>query len=369
MIENKNRPLTIKTISNLLVIRFLQQMNDVTTQLRPLYIEGHAGIGKSQMMKDICLILSSKTGQEVNLQTLNLQFCERPDFMGLPYIDEMKTTKFARPNFLPLEGYGILFLDEANRVDTDIQSGMLTLLEDRNINGHKLGKNWMIVLAGNPSGVENGVHYNVNSFDRALSDRVAKVPATGSLDDFKEYLHLKYPNHILLQVLDYIPDIISFNGEECSPRAFEYAIKATKSCLGVEDPYFKQALNIELGDHTASQICAVLQSGYIPTLRAVLANDKNVFKFIKDNPHRNDIIISLIDQVFFLLQSRSIDDHQISDSEVSAITELIISLQHEHRLALFEKIRGSKCTEMFKKHFLSNTRLAGMLYAKRTAAA
>lgn len=27
---------------------------------------------------------------------------------------------------------------------------MLTLLEDRNINGYELGKGWMIILAGNP---------------------------------------------------------------------------------------------------------------------------------------------------------------------------------------------------------------------------
>lgn len=299
MTENKNRPLTIKAISNLLVKRFLQQIEDSTSLLRPLYIEGHAGIGKTQNMKDVCSRLSIQIGQEVNLQTLNLQFCERPDFMWLPYVDEKKITKFARPSFLPLEGYGILFLDEANRVDSDIQSGMLTLLEDRNINGHKLGRNWMIVLAGNPSGTEAGIHYNVNSFDRALSDRVAKVSATGSIDDLKEYLHLKYPGHFLLPVLDYIPDVISFNGEECSPRSFEYALKATKGCPGIEDSYFKQTLGIELGDNTANQIVAVLQSGYVPTLRAVLTNDKNVLKFIQDNPHRNDVLINLIDQVFF----------------------------------------------------------------------
>lgn len=54
---------------------------------------------------------------------------------------------------------------------------------------------------------------------------------------------------------------------------------------------------------------------------------------------------------------------------VSAIVEFLMLVQNEYRLALFERIRGSKYSVYFGENFLKNTRLAETLYAKRATAA
>ncbi|MBK7962540.1 MAG: AAA family ATPase [Bdellovibrionales bacterium] len=244
----------IREVKDILIERFLFQLKNPKDRLRPLYLEGHAGIGKTQVIHQVAALLSTQLKKPVRCQTLNLQFCERPDFMGLPRIDADRDTVFARPKILPKEGLGILFLDEANRVDSDIQSGMLTLLEDRNINGHQIGSDWMIVLAGNPAGSSGGTQYNVGDFDYALQDRIAKVGVKGSIDDLTQYLRTKYPGHPLLHILEYSPDFISFDGQGCSPRSFEYALRST---LGLSDPENKamyRQLALELGPAAASRI-------------------------------------------------------------------------------------------------------------------
>ncbi len=360
--------LALPALKDILVERYLFELKNPENRLRSIYLEGHAGIGKSQLVRQVAEAVSQAIKEPVQCQVLNLQFCERPDFMGLPRIDENGNTVYARPSFLPKEGLGILFLDEANRVDPDIQSGMLTLLEDRCVNGHEIGKSWMIILAGNPESAGDGSRYKVNEFDLALQDRIATVKVTGNVPDLIKFLEKKYSNHILLKFLDYFPDFISFDGQGCSPRSFEYAMRSTIGINDIKNPIFYRNISIELGSHSATHIIGVLESGFIPTIKNVLEKDPRVYSFLTDNGNRQDVLLSLIDQIYKFITVSAEKNTKLNPDEVSAVIEFLMLTQDEHRIALFEKIRGSKYSVYFGQYFLKNTRLAEVLYAKRATA-
>lgn len=79
-------------------------------------------------------------------------------------------------------------------------------------------------------------------------------------------------------------------------------------------------------------------------------------------------MLSLIDQIYNFIAANVDKEIQLNLDDVSAIVEFLMLVQNEHRVALFEKIRGSKYSVYFGKYFLKNTRLAEVLYAKRATA-
>jgi|GEM_PF-6122624 len=365
--------MSIKAIKQILIERYHMQMRGLNrgVKIRPLYIEGHSGVGKTQIIQQAASEIGRQLGEPVACQILNLQFCERPDFMGLPMISPRGETVFARPAILPKEGKGLLFLDEANRVDSEIRSGLLTLLEDRNINGHQLGDNWMIVLAGNPpeGAGDNGDSgtYEVGEFDIALSDRMARVQVVPVLDEIEKYFRGKYPKHLLLELFEMAPEIIDLDGGPLSPRTFEYALAATLDLPSIEDPLFIQNLELEWGTAKALQALNLLRAGYVPQLKHIINRDPRAYHFISNNPHRQDIIIRLIEQIYNFILARSEQKSPPSVDEVGPIVEFLLMMQHEHRLALFEKFRGSTASNFFSNYFLKPTKLSEVLYARRAA--
>jgi hypothetical protein len=180
---------------------------------------------------------------------------------------------------------------------------------------------------------------------------------------------MKYTNHILLKFLEYCPEFISFDGQGCSPRSFEYALRSTLSINEINDPIFLRNLAIELGPHSAVHILKILSSGYIPTLKNILRRDPKVFEYLDKNFERQDVLLSVIDQIYNFITGNADKNVNLKSDDVSAIVEFLMMVQNEHRVALFEKIRGSKYSVYFGKYFLKNTRLAEVLYVKRATAA
>jgi len=174
-----------------------------------IFFQGERGIGKTQEIKDYC------TRNEMDLFILNLSSIEASDFTGIPRIVD-GVTRYAKPEFFAMER-GILFLDEINRVsDSDVKTGLLSLLQDRGINGHKLGKEVLIVTAGNTSSEE----YDVNDFDKALTDRLVIVPFKRTFKEFLAYMESKNDRSDLLDFYKIHGD----NLKEYSFRTLEYTL-------------------------------------------------------------------------------------------------------------------------------------------------
>jgi hypothetical protein len=85
---------------------------------------------------------------------------------GLPRIAGDRA-EWVPPKFLPLDGEGILFLDELTSAPQMTQAGCYQLVLDRKLGEYRLPDGWVVIAAGNPAS-ERGVHF---SMPRPLRNR------------------------------------------------------------------------------------------------------------------------------------------------------------------------------------------------------
>lgn len=115
----------------------------------PMFIFGSPGVGKSEQVFEA--LEEGETMIDLRLNSL-----DSIDLRGLPVIKKDKDknptqVEWVRPEFIPWEGKGILFLDELNTASPSVQNPALQLVLDRKIGTHRLGDSWYIVAAGNKS--------------------------------------------------------------------------------------------------------------------------------------------------------------------------------------------------------------------------
>jgi len=304
--------LTINEIKDMIKTRW--QTRDIRT--RALCIVGHRGVGKSEAVHQCASELSKETGRKIEGKLLNLQFCEPPDFMGLPFIDKDGVTQHARPSLIPSEGEGILFLDEANRCNRDNRQGLISLLQDRQVNGHKLGKGWTIVLAMNPTEAD-GVSYEVQEFDAALESRLTKIAFKGDIKAYTKYIVDLYGDiHPVVRWVINQPDMVDFKGStRTSPRDLVNLVMAIGSDNGGKiSPDNKINFNTvaaEIGMGAAATFKKFLASeDYIVPEDIIDRFDdmmaKRLDKLEKDGRH--DVLNSLINGVCNVLSNRKQKD-------------------------------------------------------------
>lgn len=197
----------VSDLKDLLALRFATRTNP---KIKPLYLEGSHGVGKTAAVKQLA------KQQGVECRIVCLAGFDGPDFTGIPYVDN-GVTKYGRPAWMPSSGDGILFFDEANRAPMDSQQPLMSLLTDRKFNGHELPAGWLIVFAGNP---DNG-QYSVGALDIALNDRVSKFQVEKSHTDVVNYLSEAYPRHPLLGFV-----AVERNVSAMSPRSIEALLAA-----------------------------------------------------------------------------------------------------------------------------------------------
>lgn len=213
----------LKTYATLLTKRWENR----DTKLRPLYVLGHLGLGKSQTVMQVAKALSEKHGVEVKTLCLSMHCMEAPDFNGLSHVIDGRTM-FAHPHLLPSTGYGILFLDELNRAPKDLLQAALTLIENREINGHALGEGWHIVCAGNPTSETSDVLYAVKELDPALRSRLTQYTLAPKAEEYINYFAAKYgETNNIVRWLKSEPNVVCLDGSgKTDPRSLEYLIRS-----------------------------------------------------------------------------------------------------------------------------------------------
>ena len=136
------------------------------------FLQGVPGIGKSQIIQQL--------KEELNLEHLldiRLSQHENVDIKGMPHI-ENNVLSWVTPEFMPVKGSkwegstGILFFDELNRAQPDVQSSVFEIVQDRRIGMKPILEDWIIVCAGN-YGYEDGT--DVYEMDSALRNRFVNM--------------------------------------------------------------------------------------------------------------------------------------------------------------------------------------------------
>lgn len=156
---------------------------------------GDVGIGKSSFVEDLAVELGTKSfSLACNLLS------EKADLTGARLVSYEKTdgTSDYKQQFYPhariVEAidYALdhpdenpfLFMDEINRTESDVTSGVLTLITERRIGGRELPPNLKILAAGNDKG-------NIIALDEASVTRFCLLRVTPDVDTF---LQIEGPN-------------------------------------------------------------------------------------------------------------------------------------------------------------------------------
>lgn len=140
----------------------------------PFFVWGSPGIGKSEIMRQVCERISTKT-KPFELRDVRLGLLDPTDIKGFPSPDaKAGVMKWLPPDFLPTKGQGLLFLDEMNTAPPAVQASAYQLVLNRRVGNYELPPGWSVAAAGN------------NDTDRAVTHRMSTA-----LSNRLVHLHLE----------------------------------------------------------------------------------------------------------------------------------------------------------------------------------
>lgn len=194
-----------------------------------LLVEGPHGIGKSEMVAE----WSEKQGYFCKALFGSQQ--EVGDLIGLPNI-ENNITNWAKPVWLSEmeEAYSngsrcVLFLDELNRAQPDVQQAMLEVVLNKSIHTHKLPSETIVVSAINPS---NG-KYKTTKFDPALTNRFLHIKIDANATEWLDYAKRKDIHRTVMSFISKNEDKIFHEDQQsqqsATPRSWTMLSKNLKA--------------------------------------------------------------------------------------------------------------------------------------------
>jgi MoxR-like ATPase len=109
---------------------------------RSVMIWGPPGVGKSSIVAQVA------SAHAMDLVDLRLSQLAPTDLRGLPVADG-QVSRWLPPDFLPVGGRGILFLDELNMAPPAVQGIAQQLILDRRVGNYTVPDGWFVWAAGN----------------------------------------------------------------------------------------------------------------------------------------------------------------------------------------------------------------------------
>lgn len=329
---------------------------------------GIAGIGKTALVQDLARQENAK------LFTTVVSLSEKGD-LAIPvppltsdsFIQTQKYGKLADVQF----GYShtliqiiehaerypdekiIWFLDEFNRGTVEVQSELMNLVLQRQINSLKLPEQVSIIIAENPDSSMDDFadsNYAVYDSDDAITDRTVRINMKVDVDSWIKWAN---ENDCSAQVVDFIknnPDYLYKGPDDIkpTPRAWERVSKFLNSITNLEDVNDQVLLEVISGN-----IGRTIATGFLNDLRKPdnkitiqdLTNDDLSVVLQKlhdvDEATKLDVISEFIDNV---------DDH-VSDETANRIYQYVESLSEDGKYAA-------------ASHLINKTHIATSLYSK-----
>jgi alkaline phosphatase D len=143
-----------------------------------LLLEGHQGIGKTQILQQVAKELGWDYKAVYCAQT------STEDLIGMPWIDKTdNVTRFAKPKLFPDKEGTIFVLEEINRAPLEVQQAVLQFLTDKKLGDYVLPKNTLICACINP--VDNV--YQTQELDSVFINRLVKIDVETNQSEFIKY--------------------------------------------------------------------------------------------------------------------------------------------------------------------------------------
>lgn len=203
-----------------------------------ILLKGRHGIGKSQIVK--------QAGEILKVPVIDFRLSQNDvgDLKGMPFHVNGRTV-FAPPEFFPLRqddaddlkkllnlstdislgrhgDKGILFLDEINRANREVQQAAFELVLDRRMNLRKLPDGWRVVSAIN----DDDDIYTVNSLDPAFLSRFFLIDFKPTYEDWMKWAQDNKVHQSIVEFIRRYPDFLDPSPEilkECASKGVKKA--------------------------------------------------------------------------------------------------------------------------------------------------
>lgn len=148
------------------------------------------------------------------------------DLCGLPTIKTdkkgNKVTAYSEPDWLVKAGDPdrkvLLFFDEFNNGEMDVQAAILNLIEDRKMGEVELADTTQIVMAFNPTSIAP----NAKQLSKATRDRICVIPLVDDTVAYKKYYN-ENEMESLSNILSTMPELVPNYDDESVDAAYENA--------------------------------------------------------------------------------------------------------------------------------------------------
>ena len=194
---------------------------------QPCFLWGAPGVGKSQIVRQAAQALSLRV---IDVRAVLL---DPVDLRGLPAINGDKKAHWCPPAFLPVEGNGVLFLDELNAAPPLVQAACYQLVLDRQLGEYHLPAGWAVIAAGNRD-TDRAVTSRMPS---ALANRFVHLDFEADLADWATWALQAGVKTELIAFIRFRPGLLhDFDPKRNdkafpTPRAWEFVSKiSTAAC-------------------------------------------------------------------------------------------------------------------------------------------
>ena len=221
---------------------------------QPLMFWGPPGIGKS----DVTAQVAKEAGRE--LIDIRLPNWEPTDMKGIPFYNPTSNVmEWGPPSELPMDpdSTAIVFLDEINGADENVQGAAYQLILNRRIGTYVLPDGVDIVAAGNRDG-DRGVTFRMPS---PLANRFIHIEAKA---DFEAWKSWAIRNSINADIIGYLEnnkqDLFDFNPQVASrafatPRTWSFVSKIVSN-VSLSPETIKHLVAGSIGDGMAIKFSA-----------------------------------------------------------------------------------------------------------------
>ena len=141
-----------------------------------LFLHGSPGTGKS------ALVYGEARAHGMQFLDWRLSIHEPVDFTGVPMVKDGKTV-FCPPGWLPVDGEGVLFLDEYPQAMLSMQNVGGQLIYDRKIGDYSLPPGWVVILAGNDAKDRAGI----TKTPQQINNRVIHIDVETDYDGWRDW--------------------------------------------------------------------------------------------------------------------------------------------------------------------------------------
>ena len=235
--------------------------------LRPVFIWGHPGIGKSDIVRQV-----AKT-MDAFIFDIRASQLDAVDTRGIPYVTSEQLTAWAIPSLFPTAAFAaqhkliFIFLDELNNAPPSVQAALYQLVLDRKLGDYVLPDNVIVIAAGNLETDRGATHRMATP----LADRFFHVELLVDNQAWEKWalgdadIHLAVvayirwrPEHL------HVWDAKSPSKAQATPRGHEYVSDAIKECekSGINGAVEAALISGKLGEAVGAEL-----TGFLPIFR------------------------------------------------------------------------------------------------------